>query len=217
MNQQPTPLQKQINSIVVTAKSLVVQTAEHLQAASDFLVACGKRKEMVHKEFDDNIGKAFTLHKSLTAQRKRHLDPVIAAENSIKQKVSAYQIEEDRKKREEEAEAAKAARAEVEKEKTAESEQLESEGYHEEAVAVKTEVRPVVKTVAPKVKAPAGLSFRTNWKIEVLDEKRLIKEAPQFAQANQTLLNATVKSLKEKCEIPGCKVWAEKTPIQKKV
>lgn len=213
----PTVLQKEINSIVVTARDMSVLTPEQLGLASKCLKICNERVKVINATFNPIVEKAHGTWKEALKQKNIHLKPVADAKDLINSKVSGYQIELEKVAAQKRAAAAEEARKKVEAEKAAEARQVEAEGFKEEAAAILEEERPItiVKEVVPAELKPQGLSYRHNWKIEVLDVRALIASNPEYVIPDQKALNQRVKSLKGKAHLPGCRVWNEKIPIQK--
>lgn len=103
------------------------------------------------------------------------------------------------------AEAAKlAARAAATETKAAEK----AAALDERAAAV---VAPVIQREAPKV---AGLSMREVWKYEVTDESK-IPMTREFYSLDHKKIADRVKSLKRDANIPGVRVYPDKTPASR--
>jgi len=83
----------------------------------------------------------------------------------------------------------------------------------EEVKEIKQEAREVVveaKVVTSKAPKISGLSFRTNWKFEILDERKLPRE---FLKADEAAIRAHVSENKDKAKIPGVRIYSEETPV----
>lgn len=213
-----TPLQKEINSIYLAARNFQITSPEDFQNGSDFLSQCNQRIKKVKETFKEIKEKTHAAWKQAVASEHQHLNPVEEAKQIVGGKMSEYKRKLDAIEAQKRADAAKKAREEEEAKRKAEAAELKEQGYEEEAKAVESEPRPVTMTVPAKTDTgpkPKGLSFRDNWKIEVVDLNKLIAEAPQYVIADKKALDAVARSQKERCKIPGCRTWCEQVPIQK--
>jgi hypothetical protein len=104
MENEITAIVKKVNPIIEQAGRLVVKCQADLETAKDLIsnVIKALKKEM-DDTFDGIIAKAHAAHKEAVAQKKRHYEPLEAAERQIKQKMGVYLDEQDRLRREEEA------------------------------------------------------------------------------------------------------------------
>ena len=216
---QLTPLQKDINSIVVAAREMKITKPEDLQTASNFLVACNSRIGKINELFDKHIQKANGVWKGLIADKNTHLNPVEDAKRMVNAVCSTYNNEQARIAAKVKADAVAEARKQADEQKETEADQVESEGFKAEADIIRKEERPVIVPAAsiPEPAKPKGMVTRNNWKIKVVNLGELIKGAPAYVMANQKALNVVVKALKEGCKIPGCTVWNEPSTHQRKV
>lgn len=82
-----------------------------------------------------------------------------------------------------------------------------------EKEAIKSGVETTVSVTIPEVQ---GVSYRDNWKMEVVDLMVLVKAVAKGQQPislllpNETAINQIVKALKAETNIPGVKVYSEK-------
>jgi len=210
---QITPLQKDINAAVSNANALVIKDADGLQTASEYLRQCGLRIKAIGMEFDDIVSKANATHKAATSQRKRHLDPVNKAKVIINLKVVQYKQELDRIAAEKRAEETRKAKEAQDAQKLEEAAALQNEGETELAEAVLVEERPLEIISEPEpVAQPEGMSFRDNWQFEVYDIKSIPAE---YLTVDDKAVRGVVKAMKQKTNIPGIRVFNNKTVIQK--
>jgi len=158
-----------------------------------------------------HITRAFEAHRALLDDRRRLDAPLVEAEILLKRKLAAFTLAEeerrviDARRRVAEAQEARSARI------WAEVEDLEAAGYHGEATDLVTEfVRgpapTVVLTPAP-VKAD-GISCRDVWRYEVTDATQVPRE---YLTIDHKRLGGMVRALKGAAQIPGVRVWAERT------
>lgn len=142
-------------------------------------------------------------------------EQLCSAEKDIKLLMRAYLAEVDQARRVEQARLTdeQAERTRKAEEKAA---KLELKGKVDQADAVRESVLPVPIVVAdvPKV---SGISQRSVWKVEVTNLAILVHavsegDAPlEYLQANMSPLNAMAKALKSNAQVPGVRVYEEKT------
>ena len=104
----------------------------------------------------------------------------------------------------------------------AEAAELEALGLDEEAASVLAEAAEVKPAPAPVISLPSttpkvsGISFRENWRAEVVSLRSLVQAAALderylgLLQVNQVALNGMVRALKGNMQVPGVRVWAER-------
>lgn len=208
------PLQEQIKETMSNAQALTVCTQDDLQLASDYLVQCNARIKAVKEAFDNIVCKAYETHRAATAERKRHLDPVERAKAIISGKISSYHMAQERIRAEAEAAARKKAQEDMEALKIAEAEALAAEGYKDEAEMVLDEDRPIEAVRVPEPDTPDGLHFRDNWQFDVIDKDKIPAE---YLIVDEKAIRSVVKALKNRCNIPGIRVYNKKTIVQRQV
>ena len=176
------------------AEAIEITDANTYQAAAFFLrSACKGLTKKIHESFDPLIKKAHDTHKSLIAERKKQLEPVLEAERLVKGKIAAYSREQDRIRREREAEARRRAKLLAEADTLQRAVDLENQGRAAEAEALieKTPapVAPVVSEPAPKAE---GVSIRKVWKFEVVD---VTKIKPAYLKPDTAKIGKVVRAL----------------------
>lgn len=97
MENEITAIVKKVNPIIEQAGQLVVKCQADLETAKNLIsnVIKALKKEM-DDTFDGIIAKAHAAHKEAVAQKKRHYEPLEAAERLIKQKMGLYLDEQER-------------------------------------------------------------------------------------------------------------------------
>ena len=132
-------------SIVDQARAVVVKDSQTYTAAGMLWKSIGDMIKEVKDTFDPICEAANRAHKEATGKRAKFLDPLTAAQRSVKQIMSAYDAEQERIRKAEEERLAAIARAEEEARRKAEQERLEAERKAEEdrllAEAVAAEAR----------------------------------------------------------------------------
>ncbi len=134
-------------------------------------------------------------HAEICAQRKRHEEPLLRAERTLKATMLTYHQEQERIAAAAEAERLEEARREAEDIKVAEAARLERDG-HQEAADERLEepVAPVIATPTPRRAAPkaAGTSVRKRWDYRI-DDVALIDRT--FMLPNAQKIRGTVTSM----------------------
>jgi|GEM_PF-4849848 len=195
-------LQEKLKQITIDAKALVakpISDAASVEAASAILVRLGKAKKYVKENLDPVVEHEKRIHQEAIALRGSFLDPLTEFDVAIRQKILAWQKEEDRKaeeaaaaerkrlqeeaenKRKEDArlaaEAAAIAQAQaeaIEEDDPIEADRLRYEAEQAQADAQKNLSAPLTITAPPPIvgtvaKAVAGVGTTETWKGDVVD------------------------------------------------
>ena len=129
---ETTPVEEKALSIVDQAKAVKVTDLETYTAAGSLWKSIGDMIKEVKDTFDPICDAAHKAHKQAVEKRAKYLDPLTAAQKSVKGLMSAYDAELERKRREEQARLEAIARAEEEARRKAEVERIEAERKAEE-------------------------------------------------------------------------------------
>ena len=105
-------LQSEVSPVKIQATTLVVQVADDVVIARDFIKTLKNHRAKIDATFDQHIRAAHKAHKDLVATKKTFTDSLDEAERIIKVKIATYQIEQERIAKE----AAEKARLEFETE-----------------------------------------------------------------------------------------------------
>lgn len=119
-------------TIIYQAKAVVVTDAQTYTAAGMLWKSIGDMIKEVKDTFDPICEAAHRAHKAATEKRSKFLDPLTAAQKSVKQIMSVYDAEQERIRKAEEDRLAKIAREAEEKLRKEEQERLEAERKAEE-------------------------------------------------------------------------------------
>jgi hypothetical protein len=119
-------------TIVDQSKAVVVTDAQTYTAAGMLWKSIGDMIKEVKDTFDPICDAAHKAHKAATEKRAGFLDPLTAAQKSVKQIMSVYDAEQERIRKAEEERLAKIAREAEEKRRKEEQERLEAERKAEE-------------------------------------------------------------------------------------
>jgi hypothetical protein len=204
----------------VIAQAAIVDQASYDRATAAVQAAKGLL-EKIGASYDPIIADAHKAHKSACDAKKAQAGPVEAFVSMLKGKLAAYYTAQEEKRKaaeqaaEEERRAKEAeARRQAEEAQRAEREAAEALGVAPEVVAaIVVEAAPVVvEAVAPTVALTGGVSYRTDWKAEVVDFAAL---PDAYKMANEKAINAMAAALKDKAEIPGVRFFSIKTPVSR--
>ena len=145
---------------------------------------------------------------------KQPLELLKKAETFIKQQMTNYAIEQERKAREEQKRLQDIADAEAKRqqkildEKIARAEASGKTEKVEELIEKKENVIPIiVPVIAPQIETPKGVSFKDNWKAIIIDANIVPRE---WCVPDEKSLNAFAKSSKGTKKIPGVEFKCEK-------
>ena len=209
-----TDLQASSGDIVAHASMLVVKDDATRRQGAEILMEVKKFSDMVKSRFKAPVELAFKAHRSMTALRDSVLNPFTEAEKTIKRKISTYEMEVESKRREEAEKLRKEAEQKAKAEQMAKAQDQMDKG--DLAGCQKTLDAPIVPVVVRcETKAPEkinGLSFREDWKFEIMDESLIPRE---YLMVDEVKIRKMVKALQASTNIPGIRVYAEKTPIVK--
>jgi hypothetical protein len=157
---------------------------------------------------------AYQAYKSILGKFQDGDEPLAKAEAQVKGAISAWDQEQERKRKAEED-----ARKAEEERRQREVAVAEDFGATEEEIEaiVSAPVTVVAAPVAPTYQKASGVSSRENWKARVIDIKKLCLAVAKgqvpanYISANETALNARAKADKRTLNVPG--VVAYNDPI----
>ena len=174
-------LQNKASGAVERAGWFVVIDNTSNKEATDYLKTLKDFQVEIKLELRPAIQKAHELHRTLTGQEKRLLEPLLDAEKVLRNKITDYLQEEKRKQDEEqkklqlEAEAKeRKRREELEKQAKAHEEKGNIEKA-EERREMAEQVHVPVPVVPETVDKQQGITMRDNWKSEVIDPEAAVR------------------------------------------
>jgi len=93
-------LQQQLTPVVIRAKMLAISSEAELVAAKEVAQTIKAFQKEIDNTFDPIINKAHLAHKEALAQKKKHMDPLVEAENRVKRLIGDYLtfVENEKKK-----------------------------------------------------------------------------------------------------------------------
>ena len=196
-------LKSELAPVVQRAGSIVVRSPEQYTGASDFLKAVKAAQKKVAEFFAPLKTKAHEAHKAITTSESTTLKPLIDAERTIKDKMIAYDTEQEQIRQEAQRKLQAEADAKARKEREALEKKAASmktpekqQEYMEAAAAV---AAPVV-VVASTTPVIAGQSIKKVWKAFVKDVKVVPRE---FMVVNESALQAFARATKGAVQVEG--------------
>lgn len=212
------PVEEKALSIVDQAKAVRVTDAETYTVAGSLWKSIGDMIKEVKDTFDPLVQAAHLAHKAVVEKRAKYLDPLTAAQKSVKKLMSDYDLEQERIRQEEQRRLAEIARKQEEERLLAEAILAEEEAKrngatHEEAAQEAQAVIDEPVYVAPVVVAKAtpklqgGPVYRTVWKARIINEKLIPRE---YLVPDLVKINGVVRSLKGSANIPGVQAYEER-------
>jgi len=180
------------------AKKIKVVDQASLEKANMFIGICKDVMDEVDGLFDVHIKRTLDLKRGLEADKKIYWDPPNQARSIVRNEISRYALEQNeiiRKAELGQQEIQRKARVALESGRVKTSEKI----------LAKAEPLP------PPPKA-AGLSFRDDWKFEIVDMAKIPRE---YLMPDEPKIGHAVRTFKEQCFIPGVRIFMVKTPIQR--
>lgn len=175
--EQELTLNKAVTEIEFQAESITIDTEQEYQDAADFGRMLKQKSSDVKEFWKPMKDAAHKAHTEICNREKAMLQPLVNAEKILKQTMSAYVAEQERKRREAEEAARKAAQEEADR-RLQEAIALEDKGEKEAAAAVieeaeiMDEAAATVTVAAEKPKA-SGVSTKKDWKITAIDDSKV--------------------------------------------
>ncbi|MBA7534737.1 hypothetical protein ES705_26986 [subsurface metagenome] len=195
-------LEVKVSNFPDRATFISVHSQATLTRANEFLKTVKAFQKQLGDFFDENIARLHKAHKAAKAQKTQFEEPLKRAEDIVKEVIRKYLVEQDNIRKE----AEEKAKQEKEK-KFEEARELEKEGKKEEAEQIRKDETALATPLPPEVKAD-GTHLRKHWTWQVEDLEKLPKE---FFIIDTLRINSIVRTMKDKTNIPGIKVFQEPT------
>lgn len=197
------------------ARAIVITDAESYATACGWLLGIKDLRKKIAETFDPHVKRAHEAHKALVKEKADAEAPLTQAELLIKDRIRAYDAEQDRLRREEQRRADEAARQEAERialEQAAALE-LEAKATGDDALMAEAEAiidAPIIPVpVAPVAKATpkiAGVSIRKRFAFRIVNEAAIPR---QYLSVNESKIRGVVTALGLSANIPGVQVYEE--------
>lgn len=202
-------INNEARELLNNANEVVIASEADYKIAADFGKAIRKYEKQVSEAFDPIVKSTHAAWKSATAQKAKYAEPAKEAKKIIGSKMAEWD-EEQRKIAEEEA---KRKEAELKKQMEAERqraiEEAKEQGDDEVAEQIAQEpvfVPPV--PVAPSKPKVSGVAARSMWKFQVVDPNKVPRE---FLKIDESKIGQHVRIHKASTNIPGVRIWEEKS------
>lgn len=186
-----------------------IADSESLAAAADFLMEI-KRRRKQWAEFNKPAKQKLDALKKELLERERQIDePLERAENQIlKPAMARFEDEQEKKRRIEEDRLRAEHKKREEDAKLAAAEAAQEQGDHDIAEQILDAPLMVAPVVLPRHETPAGISYRTAWKFEIVDPNAVPRE---YLTVDESKIGGVVRALKGETKIAGVRVYSEKT------
>ena len=203
-------LEKSALVTVEKITSLVVKDNEGNAIATELLQSNKALQAKVHDTFDPICDKAHKSWKEAVSQRDKFLKPLQDAERTVKNKISAFIMEQQRIAREAQDKLDAARRKEEEKQRAAlEAKALKAEekGNTEKAEELrekKEEVFIPAAIVQNTVEKVNGQTSRTTYDFEIVDETLIPRK---YLIVDDKKIRQMVKTFGKEASIPGVRIY----------
>lgn len=208
-----TELERKVNTIPVKAQEAVVRDQETLTAANELLLGIKTLQKEVGESWDRVIAKAHEAHKEALAGKRKYESPLALAEKLIKDKISAYLLEEKRKREEAAAKAYRAEQERIRLEANAlpAAQAAEDRGDREgaerilEDAAAKEQAITKAVPIIPRRPETTGIRTQETWTFRVTDPNLIPRE---YLTIDMVKIGKIVRELKSNTRIPGVQAYA---------
>jgi len=200
-------------SLLQQANALVIDCDEAADVAAEFRNEIVERRKGIEEWFREPVEAAHRAHKALTTRRAEALSRFADPERVLGDKLRAWHIEQQRRRREAEQAAERERQRLMEEDRLARAVEAEAAGdkmLAERIVEGKTpQPVPHVPVAAPPPRAVAGVSFVKKFKVASVDLAVLVRaaaERPEWVNLllpNSVALNKLASALGEQMAVPG--------------
>lgn len=191
-----------------TAMAFHIIDDDSYRAATDFLVSCRRSQKKIDEFCDPVIKAAHETHKAAVKQKNDFKSPILMAEQVVIPKINSYRSEQERKRRAEEEERRKEAQRIAEEDRLRLAIEMEQAGdtlAAEVVMEAPIYVAPVaIQTAVPKAN---GIGEREYWEFEIVNADLI---PSQYKIIDEKAIAGVVRSLKDRTQIPGIKVFSRK-------
>lgn len=208
-SEQEKALSKAVTEIEFQAGAITIDTEEEYQSAANFGRMLKQRSADVKDFWKPMKDAAHKAHAEICAKEKQMLQPLVNAEKILKQTMSTYVAEQERKRREAEEAARKVAQLEADK-KLQEAINLSDNGQAEEAEAameeaeIMDEAAATVSIAAAKPKV-SGVTAKVDWEIVSIDSSKVPVEVAgmEIRPVDTAAVMRLIRASKGKVQIDG--------------
>lgn len=199
-------LEERREGLLETVETLSIETAMDYVSAGYLFKNLKALEEAIHAKTDEPVSLAHKTHKAIKSLQNDLLKPVEDARKLVKRKMGDWDLLQERKRREEQERIEAENRRVAEEQRLAAAEEAEKAGDGRAAEAILEAPIVAPPTVLPKTTPKVeGVSFRTNYEVEVIDEAIVPVE---YKKTDLGLVKAKVKQMDGNISIPGIKITA---------
>lgn len=215
-----TELERRVTPLADQARSLEVTDQETYDLAAERLRALVKLRDEIVEHHREMKSRSYQAWQAVIAAEKKLLEPVTNAERIYKQRVAAYQTEQERIAAEARAQADREAQTRAAEQREREIEQAEAAGADaEEVAALIAEPLPVVLPDLPPAtfQKAAGISTANSWKGQCVSLAQLLKAIVEgkasigLVLENQPAINALARATRGTLPVAGIRFYSEPT------
>ena len=213
-------IEQEVSPVVQEASGITVTDGITYAAAAEFLKELKTAQSKVVKFFAKMKLKAHAAWKEIVASESNVLNPLKAAEGSIKNKLLYYDDAEKRKVKEEQRRLQKIADAKAEAERMRQitaANKLKTDSLREERLAEADEVIAPIIHVQHDTPKVAGISTQSRWKARIINKSAFVMAATKNANLaayitiDQTALNRVAQATKGQLNYPGIEFYSEQS------
>jgi len=212
-------IEQEVSPVIQEASGITVTDGITYSAAAEFLKELKTAQAKVVKFFGPMKQKAHAAWKEIVASESNVLNPLKAAEGSIKNKMLYYDDERKRQAAEEQNKLQKIADAKAEAERMRQikaAAKLKTGSLREERLAEADEVIAPIIHVQHETPKVTGISSRTAWKARIINKQDFIRAAAAdqnllgFVTIDQTALNRLAQATKGQLNYRGIEFYSER-------
>ena len=202
-------LAKETGTLLDRARAFVIRTMDDVKYVAGMMGVCKERKQDAHKLLDDQCEKTYAAWKGAVALRDKAIKPADEAEKILKDKLRAWNYEQQRiaeaKAREQEQERQRLLEAERARVAFQNPDEPPPDDFELEMQADLPPPAPVAEP--PRIE---GITFVSKWIAVVDDSMELFRgivegTAPKIlGMPNLPALHGMAASLKDSFSVPGC-------------
>ena len=208
-------LREEINPVLREADEIIISNADQYQYAGDCLKRNKSAQEMVDDELFEPLRESKRGVDKLWKKFKSGLlDPLLAAEKTIKTKMLTFQRQEEEKRQKEQ------ARAKKERERLLkQAEKLKTDELKEQRLAEAEMVEAPVITIQSETPKIQGQAIKKTWKARITNKILFIQKAVEtkndtmlaFVELNQQKLDGFARATKGEIKFDGVEFYQERS------
>lgn len=184
-------IKKRIDEVMARMEGLEIDSYEKMQEAAEWLNKNKETQKFVKDFYEPERKRTYDAYTTVTDAIKRFTDILAKGEKIIKRKMADYQIEQER------------IRQEEERKRIASEEAARKKAEKKGGPVPQFDITPILEP--EKVE---GVSFVENWTFDITDKAKIPME---YMIPDEKKIRGVVKAMKGDTNIPGIRVFADKT------